>query len=96
MKNPVNAILINEADDVATAIVQLAAGEMARYWIRDKIIEILITENIPQYHKLAVRNIRKSEMVCKYGEIIGEALDDIRQGTHVHVHNIKSPGRSDS
>jgi altronate dehydratase len=88
------AILISKEDNVATAIVELREGEQAQYWAFDKIVEILITENIPQYHKFAIRDIRKREAVCKYGEMIGQALCDIRQGSHVHVHNIESPGRS--
>jgi altronate dehydratase small subunit len=92
----VNAILINEADNVATAIVELVQGERAKYWAREQIVEIPIRENIPRYHKFAVRDIRKMELVRKYGEVIGQALCDISQGAHVHVHNIESPGRSES
>lgn len=95
MTNQMNAILINKADNVATAIVELFKGERAQFWTCGEIIEILITEKIPQYHKFAVRDIRKNELVRKYGEIIGKALSDICQGSHVHVHNITSPGRSE-
>jgi altronate dehydratase small subunit len=95
MTNQMNAILINKADNVATAIVELLQGERAQFWACDEIVEILITEKIPQYHKFAVRDIGKMELVRKYGEIIGQALCDILQGSHVHIHNISSPGRSE-
>ena len=92
----VNAILINETDNVATAIVELLEGETAKFWARGEMVEVSITEKIPQYHKLAVRDIRRTEFVRKYGEVIGQAVCDIRRGAHVHVHNIESPGRSES
>jgi altronate dehydratase small subunit len=96
MTDQINAILIHEMDDVATAIAELNRGERAKYRARGGIVEILISETIPQYHKFAVRDIRKAEEVRKYGEVIGKALSDIRRGDHVHVHNIESPGRSES
>lgn len=96
MTNQVNAILINEADNVATAMVELIQGEKAKYWAHDQIVEIPITERIPRYHKFAVRDIGKMELVRKYGEVIGQALCNISQGAHIHVHNIASPAGSES
>ncbi len=93
MANEVNAILINEADNVATAIADLPRGGSGKYWTGGKIVEVGITEKIPQYHKFAVCPIRKTEFVRKYGEVIGQAVSDINKGAHVHVHNIVSPGR---
>jgi altronate dehydratase small subunit len=95
MRNQVNSILINKMDDVATAIVELIQGDSGQYIVQDAVLEIAIMENIPRYHKFAVRDIRKNELVRKYGEVIGQAVCDIRKGSHVHVHNIVSPGRMD-
>ncbi len=47
-------------------------------------------EGIPAGHKFALRDIKKDEYVIKYGEIIGRAKEDIRQGEWVHTHNVKS------
>ncbi len=91
MENPVNSILINDADDVATAIVELRQGDSGRYLAQSGIVEIVIAESIPRYHKFAVRVIRKNELVRKYGEVIGLAIHDIGMGAHVHTHNIVSP-----
>jgi altronate dehydratase small subunit len=93
MTDPVNSILIDETDDVATAIVDLSRGSVGRYFVQGAIAEIEITENIPRYHKYAVRDIRKTELVRKYGANIGQATQDICRGTHVHIHNITNPGR---
>lgn len=92
MRNPVNSILINENDSVATALVELLQGDVGRYLYREKIVEVVITGTIPQYHKYAIRDIQENEQIFKYGESIGLAADSIALGSHVHDHNIKSPG----
>ena len=96
MTNPFNSILIHEKDNVATALVELFRGDVGRYLFRDKIAEVAIAETIPRYHKFALRDIRKNERVCKYGEVIGLAVDSIASGAHVHDHNIKSPGSDEA
>ncbi|NKW10643.1 hypothetical protein HGG76_20035 [Ochrobactrum tritici] len=42
---------------------------------------------MPAGHKLAIRPIMQYEHILKYGEVIGEATQDIAEGEHVHVHN---------
>ena len=86
-----NSILIHEADDVATAIVELHRGDVGKYTVAGRAAEVEIREEIPRYHKFAVRNITRSDRVLKYGEVIGEAICDIAAGTHVHTHNLCSP-----
>lgn len=41
-------------------------------------------------HKYARRDIAKGEAVIKYGNPIGYATVDIKEGEHVHTHNIKT------
>ena len=41
-------------------------------------------------HKKALRDIKKGENIIKYGYEIGHALEDIKEGEHVHTHNIKT------
>ncbi len=48
------------------------------------------TETIPAGHKYARKEIAKGEYIIKYGEIIGRATADIKQGEWVHTHNVKS------
>ena len=93
MTNPVNSIVIHEGDNVATALVELRRGDVGRYLFQGKTMETIIVETIPQYHKFAVCDIRKSELVRKYGEVIGRSTASISAGAHVHEHNIVSPGR---
>ena len=46
--------------------------------------------NIPAGHKFALKDIKNGEYVIKYGEIIGRATQDIKEGEWVHTHNVKS------
>ncbi|MGN0181994.1 MAG: UxaA family hydrolase [Candidatus Ornithomonoglobus sp.] len=41
-------------------------------------------------HKVALRDIKAGEDIIKYGYPIGHALEDIKEGEHVHTHNIKT------
>ena len=46
--------------------------------------------DVPIGHKIALADIKKGDTVWKYGQDIGKAVADIRQGEHVHVHNLKT------
>jgi altronate hydrolase len=73
-------IIINEADNVAVALVPLKKGE------RHEGVTLL--EDIPKGHKFALKEIKKGEQVIKYGNSIAHATEDIPQGAHVHTHNV--------
>jgi len=90
--NPINSIVISETDNVATALIELLQGDVGRYSFQGKTSEVVIVETIPQYHKFAICNIRENDRVRKYGEAIGRAICSIAAGSHVHEHNIISPG----
>jgi altronate hydrolase len=49
---------------------------------------VLVGEDIPVAHKIALRDIADGEAVIKYGQVIGMATSNIRAGAHVHTHNI--------
>ena len=90
----INAILIHARDDVATVIAELRDGDQAVFFMNAEIMQVPVVGTIPQYHKLAVRDIKKAEPLRKYGKIIGEATQDIPCGSHVHEHNLASPAQS--
>ena len=87
-----NALVIGDRDNVATTMVELQPGNVGRFLRSGKMMEIPIVEVIPRYHKFALCAIGKDALVFKYGEAIGRALSPIRQGSHVHTHNLVSPG----
>lgn len=81
-------IVINEKDNVATALKDCKSG--------DTLGEFVLLEDIFKGHKFATKDIAKGEIIMKYGEAIGKASCDIKKGSHVHVHNIEGiRGRGD-
>ncbi|WP_206684071.1 UxaA family hydrolase [Pontibacter beigongshangensis] len=51
---------------------------------------VVVLNDIPFTHKVALTAIGRGEPIIKYGSPIGSALVDIQAGEHVHVHNIGS------
>ena len=91
-----NAIVIDVKDNVATALRQLGKGDPVRLDIEGETVEVVLTQDIPFGHKFALKTIAQGQAVLKYGEAIGLAVQPIRQGEHVHVHNVESQkGRGD-
>ncbi|MBW1799566.1 MAG: UxaA family hydrolase [Deltaproteobacteria bacterium] len=91
MQEKKNAILIHKKDNVITVTESLQAGSVARYQKDQGVEAIHAREEIPKFHKMALVDIQESKPVYKYGQLIGEAIETIRKGTHVHDHNIASP-----
>lgn len=92
----IDAIMIKEQDNVATALREIQSDEKVKVGVEDKTREIPIQGNIPYGHKFAVRDIAQGEDILKYGEVIGRATQDILAGSHAHVQNIESlRGRGD-
>jgi altronate dehydratase small subunit len=90
------AILIDKKDNVATALLDLEEGNPIEVGIEDHIVNVVLAQKIPFGHKFSLKDIEQGEAVIKYGETIGLATKRIRQGEHVHVHNVESQkGRGD-
>ena len=80
------AIVLNEADNVATALVDMPPGP---YALADGG-EIRPGGPVRAGFKLALRPIARGERIVKYGHTIGRAEADIQPGQCVHVHNMAS------
>ena len=92
----IDGIILNETDNVATAVQVLTKGQTARVRRNREEVEISIVEDIPYGHKFAVRDVTAGEDILKYGEVIGRATQNIASGSHAHVQNIESlRGRGD-
>jgi len=82
-----NILVIHPRDNVAVALRTLAAGEEATA----KGIEgFSALEEIPESHKIALRDISAGEEIIKYGEIVAVSTRDIKKGQWVHTHNLES------
>lgn len=88
--NPGDAILLDEADDVATALRQLEQGESVSIDGPNKSFDIVVKETIPAFHKIAIKPLSAGSNTLKYGDSIGVLIADVEKGTLVHIHNLRS------
>lgn len=92
----IDAIILHQEDNVATAVQDLKATQEAIVRLNQELSRIKLEEDIPYGHKFTVRNVKSGENILKYGEVIGRATMDIKAGCHAHVQNIESlRGRGD-
>ena len=73
-------IQINDNDNVAVALHPAPTGT--------SFAGASAVEDIPQGHKMALRDIAVGEMVMKYGLPIGHTTKEIKAGQWVHTHNM--------
>lgn len=81
-------LIVDPADDVATALTELQPGEIVAQQLGDRNVTVKATEPIPYGHKIALRDIAEGEEARKYGAPIGRATANIPAGAHIHLHNI--------
>ncbi len=75
-------IQISPLDNVAVALVPLAAGE--------QIAGVTLGADVPAGHKLAIEPIAMGDSIVKYGYPIGAASAPIAPGDHVHTANTRT------
>lgn len=78
--NPV--LKLNPKDDVVIA----RQGVAANTWLAEE--KIMVLNEIPPGHKIALRALNVGDTVKRYGQIIGFATQAIKPGEHVHMHNL--------
>jgi len=84
------AVVINEKDNVATAVTPMKTGSSVSLEVQGRAEKIKLLSDIPMGHKFALRGIDEGADVIKYGEPIGRTTAPIAKGEHVHVHNVVS------
>ncbi|WP_309667590.1 altronate dehydratase family protein [Tabrizicola sp.] len=75
-------IRLHAGDNVVIALSDLRAGSMVPG------LDAALAGPVPRGHKIATQAIAKGAQVIRYGQIIGQATDDIAPGAHVHTHNL--------
>jgi altronate hydrolase/galactarate dehydratase len=75
-------IKLHANDNIAVALADIAAGET------DDIVEFDLQQSVARGHKVATALISAGQNVLRYGQIIGQATQDIAAGEHVHVQNL--------
>lgn len=78
-------IRIDPHDNVAVVATDggLAAGQ--------EIDGLVLTENVPQGHKVALTTLEKGEPVVRYGVVIGHAARPIPAGSWINEANLNMP-----
>lgn len=84
------ALIVEPKDNVIVALEPMAIGDVAVYPVGGEKKTVAVVTDVPIYHKVAIRDIKKGEHIIKYGEKIGVAIADIKMGEHVHVQNLDS------
>ncbi|WP_290596393.1 MULTISPECIES: UxaA family hydrolase [unclassified Archaeoglobus] len=80
----------DKRDNVAVALEDLKPGDKIKVNRNGAELEIEVKQEIPFGHKVALERIQRGGEVIKYGETIGVATEDIAEGEHVHIHNLRS------
>jgi (2R)-sulfolactate sulfo-lyase subunit alpha len=88
-----HSILMHETqDDVGVAVEDLKAGaEVGAVTLEGEYVaSVVLTEDVPLGHKVAMRDLPADKNVIEYGHPIGRATQTIVCGAHVHTHNLKT------
>ena len=90
------ALMFSPNDNVATVLEDVKAGAEVPVRLGKEVSKAKSLENIPFGFKIAMADIAKGADVIKYGETIGTASQNIKQGELVHIHNMEGGrGRGD-
>lgn len=81
---PSGVLRVHERDHVAVALGDLPAGA----FVQVGGIELVLRDDVPKGHKIALYDIAAGAEVLKFGFVIGKASRDILAGEHVHSHNL--------
>lgn len=79
-------IRINPLDNVAVALKPLKKGTAIE--LDNQVI--ILSEDIMQGHKFALKDLQTGDSIMKYGNPIGHATADIGKGSWIHTHNLKT------
>ena len=86
------AIRMDQADQVATVLDEITAGDEVCICDANNIQLYSMTagEYIPFGNKIALCDIPAGSLLIKYGVPVGLVTKNIKCGRLVHVHNVKS------
>lgn len=83
------AVLLDPKDNCATCTEEVLPTQKV-YMAARPDERLTACEQIPIWHKIALCDLKKGDMVIKYGEIIGQTLCDIRKGGLINHENLVS------
>jgi len=77
-------IKISEKDNVAVTVDVVAKGTTV-------VDDVVAQQEIPQGHKIALRDIFKDSEIIRYGVVLGYAISPIKKGDWVNENMLKLP-----
>lgn len=86
-------LMHDRVDNVGVVVVEdLKAGTemLCRITEDNSTFRMVVHDDVPIGHKVAIVDLKKEDTVIKYGEDIGRMIGDAPKGKHVHVHNMKT------
>ena len=89
----IDFVVHEEGDGVGVVVVEgLKAGTECTGWImqENKTVQFKILSDIPIGPKVALKDFALGDTVIKYNTDIGKVVAPIKQGEHLHVHNVKT------
>ncbi len=89
----INALMMDEKDNVVTCVTEVAAGEQVVYRKGEELCSLAALEDIPYCHKVALVDIPLGGEVIKYGESLGKTSQAIGAGHWVSHNNLFSVPR---
>jgi hypothetical protein len=85
----IRSFKVSPADNVATMLDDAEANSVVKVF-GDDSLTLKLAEHVKLGHKIALRDIRRSQAIVKFGVAVGAATADIRAGQWVHLHNCAS------
>jgi (2R)-sulfolactate sulfo-lyase subunit alpha len=89
----IHFVVHEQGDGVGVVVVEgVKAGQELAGWIMEdnKDMKVVAKSDIPIGHKVALKDYKAGDTVIKYGVDIGRVVAPIKQGEHLHVHNVKT------
>ena len=81
-----DTIRIHPNDNVVVALHDIKGGTA----VNTGDMPVCVSGDIGRGHKIAISDIPKDSPVIKYGNRIGIAKEDIKAGSFVHTHNVRT------
>lgn len=88
--SPVTAVRLNAADTVAVLVQAVRRGETVSITGPEGPLSVTVLEDIPRYHKIALKECAAGQKPSRNGIPIGVARAAIAAGAWVHTHNLVS------
>lgn len=82
-----NFLKIHPQDNVVVCLEPMAKGQTLNLSDNESIV---IAQDVPAGHKVAIKDIKNGENIIKYGYAIGHSTEDITKGMWVHTHDVKT------